>query len=155
GSGGTVTGAGRSWSSAVGPGWLSPWGATGVWPARVGEHGRTSCPWHPRTSPTTAARCLVLSPVRGAGRPGRPERRAHPLLPRSGGRRATAGRRHGIEVAASGRVVVRHPGPTPPPRQDAMTPDPQGTPDAPPRPDEVNRLWGHGLHEEKLFYDRL
>jgi len=36
-----------------------------------------------------------------------------------------------------------------------MTPDPQGTPDAPPRPDEVNRLWGHGLHEEKLFYDRL
>ena len=22
-------------------------------------------------------------------------------------------------------------------------------------PDEVNRLWQHGMHEEKLFYDRL
>lgn len=31
------------------------------------------------------------------------------------------------------------------------------TPDDPlqPQPDEVNRLWGHGMHEEKLFYDRL
>jgi hypothetical protein len=28
-------------------------------------------------------------------------------------------------------------------------------PDVPPRPDEVNRLWQHGLHEERLFYDRL
>jgi hypothetical protein len=26
---------------------------------------------------------------------------------------------------------------------------------APAHPDEVNRLWQHGLHEEKLFYDRL
>src|SRR4051812_50229020 len=26
---------------------------------------------------------------------------------------------------------------------------------APTHPDEVNRLWQHGLHEEKLFYDRL
>lgn len=24
-----------------------------------------------------------------------------------------------------------------------------------PHPDEVNRLWQHGLHEERLFYDRL
>jgi hypothetical protein len=23
------------------------------------------------------------------------------------------------------------------------------------RPDEVNRLWQHGMHEERLFYDRL
>ena len=22
-------------------------------------------------------------------------------------------------------------------------------------PDEVNRLWQHGMHEERLFYDRL
>lgn len=27
-------------------------------------------------------------------------------------------------------------------------------PDEPP-PDEVNRLWQHGMHEERLFYDRL
>ena len=26
---------------------------------------------------------------------------------------------------------------------------------AAPPPDEVNRLWQHGLHEERLFYDRL
>ena len=31
------------------------------------------------------------------------------------------------------------------------TPDPAATP----HPDEVNRLWQHGLHEERLFYDRL
>src|SRR4051794_5952888 len=31
-------------------------------------------------------------------------------------------------------------------------PDP---PDAPPGPDEVNRLWQRGLHEERLFHDRL
>src|SRR3954467_9015431 len=31
------------------------------------------------------------------------------------------------------------------------SPDASGTP----HPDEVNRLWQHGLHEEKLFYDRL
>src|SRR5262245_33243614 len=30
---------------------------------------------------------------------------------------------------------------------------PDGT--ATPHPDEVNRLWQHGLHEERLFYDRL
>jgi hypothetical protein len=28
-------------------------------------------------------------------------------------------------------------------------------PDPPPTPDEVNRLWAHGMHEEKLFHDRL
>ncbi|MGE0173314.1 MAG: hypothetical protein AB7T49_11025 [Oligoflexales bacterium] len=27
--------------------------------------------------------------------------------------------------------------------------------DTPLPPDEINRLWSHGLHEEKLFYDRL
>lgn len=32
-----------------------------------------------------------------------------------------------------------------------MTPDPETRP----HPDEVNRLWGHGMHEERLFYDRL
>jgi hypothetical protein len=26
---------------------------------------------------------------------------------------------------------------------------------SPPRPDELNRLWQHGLHEERLFHDRL
>src|SRR3954467_11269997 len=31
------------------------------------------------------------------------------------------------------------------------SPDASGTP----HPDEVNRLWQHGLHEERLFYDRL
>lgn len=25
----------------------------------------------------------------------------------------------------------------------------------PPAPDEINRLWQHGLHEERLFHDRL
>ena len=30
--------------------------------------------------------------------------------------------------------------------------DPSG---APPRSDELNRLWQHGLHEERLFHDRL
>jgi hypothetical protein len=25
----------------------------------------------------------------------------------------------------------------------------------PPSPDEVNRLWQHGMHEERLFHDRL
>src|SRR2546425_12997620 len=30
------------------------------------------------------------------------------------------------------------------------------SPDEPaPTPDEVNRLWQHGMHEEKLFHDRL
>ena len=28
-------------------------------------------------------------------------------------------------------------------------------PAAPPHPDEVNRLWQHGMHEERLFHDRL
>ena len=27
--------------------------------------------------------------------------------------------------------------------------------DALPHPDEVNRLWQHGMHEERLFHDRL
>jgi hypothetical protein len=31
-------------------------------------------------------------------------------------------------------------------------PDP---PEAPAGPDEVNRLWQHGMHEERLFHDRL
>ena len=32
----------------------------------------------------------------------------------------------------------------------------EGTPQPPaPRPDEVNRLWQHGMHEERLFHDRL
>ena len=26
---------------------------------------------------------------------------------------------------------------------------------SPPSPDEVNRLWQHGMHEERLFHDRL
>jgi hypothetical protein len=25
----------------------------------------------------------------------------------------------------------------------------------PPTPDEVNRIWQHGLHEERLFHDRM
>jgi hypothetical protein len=32
---------------------------------------------------------------------------------------------------------------------------PPETPEAPPHPDEVNRLWQHGMHEERLFHDRL
>jgi hypothetical protein len=35
-----------------------------------------------------------------------------------------------------------------------MNPQPD-PPEAPARPDEVNRLWQHGMHEEKLFHDRL
>jgi hypothetical protein len=36
-------------------------------------------------------------------------------------------------------------------------PAPQPAPDAPPvrSSDEVNRLWQHGMHEERLFHDRL
>jgi hypothetical protein len=29
------------------------------------------------------------------------------------------------------------------------------TPEAPPPADEVNRLWQHGMHEERLFHDRM
>ena len=29
------------------------------------------------------------------------------------------------------------------------------TPEAQPPADEVNRLWQHGMHEERLFHDRL
>ena len=29
------------------------------------------------------------------------------------------------------------------------------TPEAQPHADEVNRLWQHGMHEERLFHDRL
>src|SRR5438270_6262709 len=29
------------------------------------------------------------------------------------------------------------------------------TPEAQPNADEVNRLWQHGMHEERLFHDRL
>jgi hypothetical protein len=37
-----------------------------------------------------------------------------------------------------------------------MTAPPQPDPAAEAAPaDEVNRLWAHGMHEEKLFYDRL
>lgn len=36
-----------------------------------------------------------------------------------------------------------------------MTPDPPDDPEAPLHPDEINRLWGHGMHEERLIYDRL
>jgi hypothetical protein len=32
---------------------------------------------------------------------------------------------------------------------------PPDTSDAAPDPDELNRLWQHGMHEERLFYDRL
>jgi hypothetical protein len=32
---------------------------------------------------------------------------------------------------------------------------PSNPPDMPLQPDEVNRLWQHGLHEERLFHDRL
>jgi hypothetical protein len=33
--------------------------------------------------------------------------------------------------------------------------NPPAEPGAAPRPDEINRLWQHGMHEERLFYDRL
>ena len=29
------------------------------------------------------------------------------------------------------------------------------TPEARPHADEVNRLWQHGMHEERLFHDRM
>jgi hypothetical protein len=32
---------------------------------------------------------------------------------------------------------------------------PPADPEVAPHPDEVSRLWQHGLHEERLFYDRL
>lgn len=32
---------------------------------------------------------------------------------------------------------------------------PSDTADAPLHPDQVNRLWQHGMHEERLFHDRL
>ena len=32
---------------------------------------------------------------------------------------------------------------------------PQDAPKLPPPTDEVNRLWQHGMHEERLFHDRL
>jgi hypothetical protein len=35
------------------------------------------------------------------------------------------------------------------------TPTPDASPAPPLHPDEVNRLWQHGLHEERLFHDRL
>jgi hypothetical protein len=34
-------------------------------------------------------------------------------------------------------------------------PTPTTDTNAAPQPDEVNRLWQHGVHEERLFYDRL
>ena len=49
-------------------------------------------------------------------------------------------------VAAGVRGVVR-------PRGMSASPDADDA--ARPAPDEVNRLWGHGMHEERLFYDRL
>lgn len=33
--------------------------------------------------------------------------------------------------------------------------DPSTNPDNPIAADEVNRLWQHGMHEERLFHDRL
>src|SRR5205085_2307982 len=44
----------------------------------------------------------------------------------------------------------------PSPRQLVMSNDgaTEGAAPATP-PDEVNRLWQHGMHEEKLFHDRL
>jgi hypothetical protein len=32
---------------------------------------------------------------------------------------------------------------------------PTDTPEARPHADEVNRLWQHGMHEERLFHDRM
>jgi hypothetical protein len=32
---------------------------------------------------------------------------------------------------------------------------PLSKPEAPSQPDEINRLWQHGMHEERLFHDRL
>ncbi|QDU29830.1 hypothetical protein ETAA8_49450 [Anatilimnocola aggregata] len=32
---------------------------------------------------------------------------------------------------------------------------PSDAPQPPTHPDEVNRLWQHGMHEERLFHDRL
>ncbi len=32
---------------------------------------------------------------------------------------------------------------------------PPGLPEAQPHADEVNRLWQHGMHEERLFTDRM
>jgi hypothetical protein len=32
---------------------------------------------------------------------------------------------------------------------------PPNKPDTPLLPDEINRLWQHGMHEERLFHDRL
>jgi hypothetical protein len=37
----------------------------------------------------------------------------------------------------------------------AVMDPPPGPPADPARPDEVNRLWQHGMHEERLFHDRL
>jgi hypothetical protein len=36
-----------------------------------------------------------------------------------------------------------------------MTPRSPDDPESAPQPDEVNRLWQHGMHEERLFHDRL
>ena len=36
-----------------------------------------------------------------------------------------------------------------------MTDAPTTAAALPPTPDEVNRLWQHGMHEERLFHDRL
>ena len=40
-------------------------------------------------------------------------------------------------------------------RAAGAAPPPAGRPEAPLLPDEVNRLWQHGMHEERLFHDRL
>src|SRR5262245_57325292 len=45
-------------------------------------------------------------------------------------------------------------GPAPSPTAAVMDSQPD-SPEAPPIPDEVNRLWQHGMHEERLFHDRL
>lgn len=41
------------------------------------------------------------------------------------------------------------------PPQAAEAAEPARSPEAAVHPDEINRLWQHGLHEERLFYDRL
>src|SRR3954449_6900714 len=44
---------------------------------------------------------------------------------------------------------------TPPLTRPPAMAAPSDTPEAQPRADEVNRLWQHGMHEERLFHDRM
>src|SRR5439155_14459296 len=45
--------------------------------------------------------------------------------------------------------------PVPPPVAATVMDRPTDPPADPTRPDEVNRLWQHGMHEERLFHDRV